>query len=589
MKVLDNITYAHKMIWRTSHMIYYVMLLWILLSSIKTIISLFFVRDIINFVLSDTFTYNNLFSMLLFFLVVTIALEMFDKLVMEIIINKFETVLVGRIKGELYKKIENVDIMEYCNPNFYDKIDKAFRESEVQYFKVFSICYVCLMNILTMIIVNAFYFDWFLIVATVINVINYMVYYYISNKKKYLFDKNHEPYFRFEDYLNRVFYNPKYAQELRMFNYIDKKLHSKLDEKSDYYYIDYKGYLKTFSKNSFIVSSISNCIFAVFGVYISMKVYNKSLNTGDFIIALSVITTFSNQLINVFKIIPELYTSGLAIGDIREILNYKSKLISSDKCEINDFEEITAENISFMYNENMDFSLKNVSFSIKRGQVVAIVGLNGSGKTTLLDLIMRLMDPLVGCMYLNKQKYSDYSIEKVRKTFSVVFQNINLYEISIAENILLKEVNSETDIEKINEALEFVNMYEKVMSLKDGIHTCISNDIGSSDFSGGERQKLAIARAFVQNSPVMILDEPTSSMDVFSEKKFFESLYSLRNKKNKTIIFTTHRLEYTVHADNILLLKNGEIIESGTHERLMSLGKEYASLYNMNLQHKSFI
>lgn len=584
MKALDNIKFAYSKIWTASKKIFFVMFAESLITVFKTALDLFFVKDIINFIISDKFSFNFLFLFLFIYITISIIYIAIDSYIRKLLIFKFETIMVYKTKKELYEKIENIDLIEYNKPETYNKIDKAFKDSEIQYFKVFAYGFTFFTNILTLFFVFSLFNDAVLILATAMNVVNYISYYFISSKRKYKFDKSEEPYYRYGDYLDKVFFYEKYANELRQYSFIKNKLINKYQERTTYYTERCRKYLNIFMTSNLIVNSVSYIIFAAFSIYISAAVLNKEINTGEFVVALTVLSSMSNQIINLLKTIPDMHMSSLAIGDIREILEYKTSMSSKKEKEREpvEFKEILAKNISFSYDNN--FSIDNVSFSIKKGQIIALVGLNGSGKTTLLDVIIRLLDTQKGFLYLNSRLYSDYCFEDLRSIFSIVFQDFRLYELSIAENILMREIESDEDENLVYESLKFVGLFDKIMALKDGIYTTVSGDLSTSELSGGECQKIAIARALANNKQILIFDEPTSAMDVFSEKEFFDSLSRLKTLQNKTIIYTTHRLEYTINADQIWFMSGGRLVESGTHSALMHLGKEYAELYNICLQ-----
>ena len=216
---------------------------------------------------------------------------------------------------------------------------------------------------------------------------------------------------------------------------------------------------------------------------------------------------------------------------------------------------------------------------ISKGEKIAIVGINGAGKTTLVKLLLRLYDVDEGNITINDQDYKQINTKSLREKVGAVFQNIEVYAVTIAENVLLREVKGQEDIDLVNKALEFSGLYEYVYSLPDNINTKVTREFHRQGiiFSGGQMQKLAIARGYAQDYQLFILDEPSSALDPIAEAKVYNNMLELG--KNKTMIFISHRLTTTVNADKIYLFENGAILEQGTHEQLMDLNGQYKKMF----------
>ena len=227
------------------------------------------------------------------------------------------------------------------------------------------------------------------------------------------------------------------------------------------------------------------------------------------------------------------------------------------------------------------------SLEIKRGDKLAIVGLNGAGKTTLIKLFLKFYNPNEGEIYYNNQTIRETKEDVIRRKYSIIFQDFRLYDVSIAENVLMREVKTEEDEKIVWKALDLVGLKEKVEALEQGIYTLYSREFNGVEFSGGERQKLAIARVFASNADIYILDEPTSSLDPLAERDINRLI--MEKSQDKTIIIIAHRLSTVVDANRIILMEYGKIIEDGTHHQLlMERGKYYkmfstqAALYIRN-------
>jgi ABC-type multidrug transport system fused ATPase/permease subunit len=265
-----------------------------------------------------------------------------------------------------------------------------------------------------------------------------------------------------------------------------------------------------------------------------------------------------------------------------ELFDLKPKIDSKPNATRINFNEaplIEFRNVSFRYpSESSDnpMVLQDLSFRIRPGEKVAIVGMNGSGKTTMIKLLCRVYDPTEGSILINGQDLRDIHVDDWQQAIGILFQDFPVYNLTIRESIGVGRIGEAIDETKLYQAAkfsgadEFITSYDQLIwkEFKDGI-----------DLSKGQHQRLAVARMFYRNAVITILDEPTASIDALTEEKIFTSLE--KNTEGKTVILITHRFSTVKNADKILMLEYGKIIEQGTHRELMHLNQEYASLYNM--------
>lgn len=222
--------------------------------------------------------------------------------------------------------------------------------------------------------------------------------------------------------------------------------------------------------------------------------------------------------------------------------------------------------------------------SFEKGGKYALVGHNGAGKSTLINLLLRLYDPTNGEILLDGKRYNTLDVHSLRSLFNVVLQNCQVYALSIAENILMHSVKNEEDEQKVWNALGNVGLDEYVRTLPDGINSILTKEFTEDGIilSGGQMQKLLLARTFVNDAPIILLDEATSAMDAISENSIYTEIE--KYACNKTLIYISHKLSATKNADLIYVFENGRIIESGTHSELMELQGVYEKMFTMQAE-----
>jgi ATP-binding cassette subfamily B protein len=245
---------------------------------------------------------------------------------------------------------------------------------------------------------------------------------------------------------------------------------------------------------------------------------------------------------------------------------------------------IALDHVSFQYPLSERKALDNVSLDIRPGEVIALVGENGSGKTTLIKLLCRLYDPTVGTIAIDGIDLRQFNTTALRREISVTFQDYVSYHLTARENIWLGNVELPADDERIVAAAKLSGADEVIARFRHGYETCLGNWIEKGEeLSVGEWQKVALARAFARDAQVMILDEPTSSLDARAEHEVFQRFRQIM--QGKTTILISHRLSSVRMADRIYVLDQGRIVESGTHDELTERCGTYARLFEMQAQY----
>lgn len=387
---------------------------------------------------------------------------------------------------------------------------------------------------------------------------------------------------RRSDYFQRIFYLQEYTKEVRMHD-IKPLLIDRYNDAADAVVVNQKKYWKKIS----FFSGLQETGVQILGFMFILPLYlgycvlqKQSLSAGDYVatfngayqIAMSVnfltvwaLSAFSER--------------GKMIEKYREFFASDRKLRDGEKTADRSVPQtLEIKNLSFTYPGNAEPTLKNINLTIKPYEKIALVGYNGAGKTTLTNLLLRLYDPTAGEILIGGENIKDVTLDSHRDRFSAVFQDFQSYACTIGENVAL-DVN--VDGSRVKEALQHSGFSKE---LKSGTDTELLREFDDAGImlSGGESQKMAVARAFYKDCPFAILDEPSANLDPIAEYELNQAM--LGAAKHKTVIFISHRLSTTVGADRIYVMENGEIIESGSHKELMDLNGTYAYMFNLQAE-----
>lgn len=261
-----------------------------------------------------------------------------------------------------------------------------------------------------------------------------------------------------------------------------------------------------------------------------------------------------------------------------EIVNSKDDMTYGEKeLDLSDKFEIEFKNVSFKYPNTESYALQNINLKINNGEHLAVVGRNGSGKTTFIKLMCRLYDVTDGEILINGINIKEYSKESIISLYSVVFQDFKIFSTTLAQNI---STNEEYDKERLYDALDKANIKDRVLKMENKECTYLYKDLDKAgvEISGGEAQKLALARALYKDAPIVILDEPTAALDPIAEHEIYNRFNSF--VENKTAIYISHRLSSCVFCDKIAVFDKSKLVESGTHQELLTAGEKYFELWN---------
>lgn len=556
-----------------------VKILTIITSVISSLIPVFVVNEIVNIYYEDknigriAILIGICFIILAFIKLCDFIIELYDAHVRRIFVAE-ESII-------FYKKLSSLDYELHESPIFLNDYTRALEESVDHIFSTcngtFNVLKILITSIGMFSIIATMHYS--VIIVAVLLAIIYTILKVLMAKVQFKASTQQRPFRRMTRYNERSFTLKESMSELKTTEIGDLLL-----EKNE---IAHNNIIKVFDKYIFfktILSFICNLLLTLlYPLIICVVAYFTIDNLTEEAVAwfasmTVAATTLSTLITQLARAFGEVGQSMVEVSVAFDLLKMEGTIESKKGIDVNEFNSLDVENISFSYKGDGN-QLENISMHIKKGQKIAIVGHNGAGKTTLVKLLLRLYDVKNGAILYNNTNYKDINVESLRKEVGAVFQNVEVYAVSIAENVLLRTPKSEEDFDLINKALKFSGLDEYVKKLPNGINTIVTKEFDKDGvvLSGGNNQRLAIARGYALNYNLFILDEPSSALDPLAEAKVYNNMLALG--RDKTIIFISHRLTTTVNADYIYLFEYGKIIEQGTHLELMKLDGKYKEMF----------
>ena len=402
------------------------------------------------------------------------------------------------------------------------------------------------------------------------------------NRLKYDYNMRNKEVARQRDYVRRTFYLNDFSKEMRlteMWKVMYKRMHSSISEMKEI--VNKYGYKMMFFRYLFdfvfdVIVYSGTIVLAAFKTLVT-----KNMFLGDCFVVINSISNIAGSVNYMGDVFFKLDENSLYVDNLRDFLEYEVHIAEDENApSVSSFEKLELKNMTFGYEGQTTPALSNINLTVNVGEKIAIVGHNGAGKTTLIKLLQRLYDPSEGEILLNGENIKNYRLSSYRNLFGTVFQDYRLFATTVAENVMLRGNITEEDRATVKDALERSGIYGKIESLPNGVDSNVTREFDKEGamFSGGEAQKISIARIFAGKQEIVIMDEPTSALDPIAEQEMYRNMFEAC--EGKTVIFISHRLSSTTMADRVYMFENGEIIEQGTHSELLAMNGKFADMWH---------
>ena len=576
--------FSLKFTYTSNKMRYIFFLILRLLSETCPLLSIYFLKNILDEVVKDNISREQLSLWIALFIVVTILRQVIDY-----ILRFLETVIKTRIIHQydlmVSQKLAKLPMSFIDTSHGRDTVDylKYSRDEVVNltHFitNVFFGAYTFIISFLSLISFDYLYSLLFL-ALTIPGVISQI---YIGRKMD-IFLRKSTPDIRKSSYYRWMLTDPWPAKDVRMYNLSNPIKERYNEEKVKFI----KGFRKLDLKK-LTVRTVTELVKRsgeiVFTFFVISKALAGNIMIGEATLYIGFALKATMAFENITYLILTLYYIGAKrLEKLIQFIAMPVEKQSGQVMPVKEFHSLTFEDVHFTYPMTDKPVLKGVSFTLKKGEKLSLVGINGSGKTTIVKLMLGLYTPQSGRILINDHPMSDYDIDEVRQHFSVLFQDFVQFPLTLRDNVALSNVAGIDDDEEIIEALKLGGIYEEYSKFSNGLDTDMTRRFADDgvELSKGQWQKIALSRAYFKNAPIIILDEPSAALDAEAEDKIFRQFAEISG--NRTGIIISHRISSSKLADKIIVLDGGKIVESGKHENLIRQDGLYAKLYNLQLQ-----
>ena len=583
----SRLIYIFKLVWETKPWILFIMTFMAVFNGVMPVLGAYITAMILN-MLTDAYNGNVTFQAVIWLLVLQF-IYLFVKTIVSDIYAMLNSIagelVVNHIKVKIMRKAKEVDLASFDKPEFYEKMENANREAGMRPIQIISSTFNIISTVISMVsfivvLLAVSPLAPFIILAVSIPsaVVNF-----IYRKKNFSYMRHRSKERRQMNYFSDILVNKDMIKEIRMFALSDEIV-SRYNNVFLQYFAGLKKLILQEGLWNVLLAVISNTVNCLLFLFVAKGVCDRKFTIGSFSLYTNALTSIANNVSSLISTTATIYEGTLFIDNMIAFMEEKKTIVPRLEMPVlpqrKTGHTIVFENVSFRYPGTGRDVLKSINITLNPGETVVLVGLNGAGKTTLLKLLTRLYDPTAGRILLDGRDIRDYNVEELYRLYGIIFQDFGKYAVSVSDNITFGDIYSDPTPDHIAYAAHQSSADVFIRNLPNGYSTPLMRffEDNGIELSIGQWQKLSIARAFYSDSDILILDEPTASLDAIAEQEIFNQFDALR--KDKTTIFVSHRLSSATTASKVIVLEDGVVVEEGSHVQLMQKHGQYYKLFS---------